>query len=532
MTISLLIVALIIFCCIVFNNISSKIGVPVLVAFIILGMLFGSDGIFKIDFDNFEIAETICSIALIFIMFYGGFGTKWKEAKPIANQAILLSTLGVLLTAGFVALFCHFVLKRDFLQSLLIGSVISSTDAASVFSVLRSKRLNLKYNTASLLEVESGSNDPCSYMLTIMTLSIMGGNASGGFILVMFLKQVIFGVVFGVIIAWLATYIMKRIEFESSGFDTIFVLAVALIAYAAPSALGGNGYLSAYIVGIILGNSHIKNKKVLVHFFDGITGLMQILIFFLLGLLAFPSNIPAVILPAALIALFLTFVARPIAVALILTLFKAKLNQQIVVSWAGLRGAASIVFAIMATTQLGAENMELYHIVFFIALFSILLQGGLLPLVSKKCNMVDDNADVLKTFNDYVEDLPVQFIQFKMPGDHEWVGKAVNEILLPPNTILALLCRGTEKIVPNGDTVFEEGDYIVLGAKEPKVLKGVNLTEVEIYEGSEWEGKQVYEISPNPDHLVIMIQRDEKIIIPTGTTEVIKNDILVVNKAE
>lgn len=532
MTTVLLIVAVIIFCCIIFNNISSKIGMPVLVAFIFLGMLFGTDGIFKIYFDDFEIAESICSVALIFIMFYGGFGTKWSEARPVAKQAILLSSLGVFLTAGFVAAFCHFVLRMEFLQSMLIGSVISSTDAASVFSVLRSKRLNLKYNTASMLEVESGSNDPCSYMLTIMTLSVMAGDTSGGGIVVMFLQQIIFGILIGLVIALIARFIMRRYEFASNGFDTIFVLAIALVSYAAPIAIGGNGYLSAYIVGIILGNSNIKNKKVLVHFFDGITGLMQIVIFFLLGLLAFPSRIPAVILPALLIALFLTFIARPIAVALLLTPFKAKLNQQIVVSWAGLRGAASIVFAIMATTQLVAENMDLYHIIFFIALFSILFQGGLLPLVSRKLNMVDDDSDVLKTFNDYVEDLPVQFIQFKMPGDHEWVGKAVKEILLPPNSILALLLRGKDKIVPNGDTVFEEGDYIVLGAKAPKALNNVNLTEVEIYEGSEWEGKQVYEISPDPDHLVIMIQRDDKIIIPTGNTEVIKNDILVVNKAE
>ena len=193
MALFLIITAAVIFACIIFNRVSAKLGIPMLLAFIVLGMLFGSDGIVKIPFDNYVIAEQVCSVALIFIIFYGGFGTKWSEARPTAVKAVWLSSMGTVLTAFLVGLFCYFVLKITFWESFLIGSVISSTDAASVFSVLRSKRLNLKYGTASLLEVESGSNDPFSYMLTVLVLSVMNGSSAGGEFWLLLLKQLVFG---------------------------------------------------------------------------------------------------------------------------------------------------------------------------------------------------------------------------------------------------------------------------------------------------------------------------------------------------
>ena len=529
MAYALTIAAIVMFICIAFNNLSERLGVPVLLAFIVLGMIFGADGLVKIYFDNFVFAEKLCSVALIFIMFYGGFGTKWSSAKPVAKEAVLLSTAGVVVTAGITALFCRFALKIPTLESCLIGSVISSTDAASVFSVLRSKRLNLKYNTASMLELESGSNDPFSYMLTMTVLSMMSGEASGGAIFIMLIKQVVIGVIFGAAISLAAVKCMKKIRFGADGFDTIFILAAAILAYALPSMLGGNGYLSTYIVGIVLGNSRLKNKKAMVNFFDGITGLMQMLIFFLLGLLAFPSKIPQIILPSLGIVLFLTFAARPLAVFAILTPFRCNFKQQLLVSWAGLRGAASIVFAVMAVISRGNMDIDLFHIVFFIALFSILVQGTLIPAAAKKLDMVDAEADVLKTFNDYVEEVPVQFIQFKVPEEHIWCGKSVKDILLPPDSILVLLQRNGEKIIPNGETVICGNDYLVLGAKAPDVFHGVNLTELEICEGNDSAGKTVRDIAPQPDKLVIMIQRNGEIIIPTGSTIIQKNDILVMN---
>lgn len=532
MPIYLLVATTVMIACIIFNKISSKLGIPMLLAFIVLGMCFGSDGIFKIPFDNFQFAEQICSIALIFIMFYGGFGTKWSEAKPVAAMAILLSTLGVVLTAAITGLFCFFVLKIDLLESFLIGSVISSTDAASVFSILRSKQLNLRYNTASMLELESGSNDPCSYMLTVITLSLMGDSANGGNFVYMVFAQIVYGVVFGVGIAFAALFILKHFRFETKGFDTIFVFAIALLAYAAPFALGGNGYLSVYIVGIILGNRPIKNKQSLVHFFDGVTGLVQMLIFFLLGLLAFPSRMPQVVLLAVIIALFLTFVARPAAVLAILSPFGCRWKQQTVVSFCGLRGAASIVFAVMVTVSPVQTNHDVFHIVFCIVLFSILFQGSLLPIVSKKLDMIDEHANVLKTFNDYTEEVAVQFIQFTMNESHPWMGKQIKDIVLPPETLLVFLQRGTEKITPNGDTVLCAGDILVLSAKAPRIVYGISLTELHLQSGDSWLGKKVASIHLDTDKLIIMIQRGGKIVIPSGETVLKEDDVLVINQSE
>ena len=268
---------------------SGKVGVPALLFFILLGMFFGTDGVVKIPFDNFELAQNVCSVALLFIMFYGGFGTNVRSARPVAAQAVLLSSVGTVLTAGLVGVFCHFVLGVALWESFLIGAVISSTDAASVFSVLRSRHLNLKYHTASLLEVESGSNDPFSYMLTTIVLSVMHGGSSGGQFAAMLAAQIGYGVLFGVVLALAARWVLGRFRF-SAGFDAVFAVAVALLSYVLPEMLGGNGYLSVYLTGMILGNSRIHNKSGLVHFFDAATALMQMVLFFLLGLLAFPSQ--------------------------------------------------------------------------------------------------------------------------------------------------------------------------------------------------------------------------------------------------
>lgn len=530
MPVYLLIAAVIIIACVVLNRLTSRLGIPTLLAFIILGMLLGSDGIFKIPFDNFDIAEKICSVALIFIMFYGGFGTKWSEAKPIAVKAVLLSTIGVLLTALITGLFCYYALHISFLESMLIGSVISSTDAASVFSILRSKRLNLKYNSASLLEVESGSNDPCSYMLTVIVLAIMKGDANGGEIFLMILAQIVFGLLAGVIIAFLAYEFLRRFHFETEGFDLIFVVAVAILAYAVPSAIGGNGYLSTYLVGVILGNKPIGNKKALVNFFDGTTGLMQILVFFLLGLLAFPSQLPEVVFPAILIALFLTFIARPLSVFAILSPFRCKWNQQVLVSWAGLRGAASIVFAIMATIDAANTSNDIYHIVFCIVLFSILIQGSLIPFAAVKLNMIDNTVDVLKTFTDYADEVPIQYIQLKMKEGHPWIGKKIKDIPLPPDTLLVLLKRNGENKVPNGQIRLLEKDLLILSAAAPGDIDGISLTEKNVTKGDDWIGKPIADISKEEDKLIIMIQRNKKVIVPNGRTIIKENDVLVINQ--
>ncbi len=520
--------AIVVLTCVLFNRISHKLGVPVLLAFIILGMIFGSDGIFRIPFDNYKFAENICVFALIIIMFYGGFGTKWSAAKPVAAKAIVMSTLGTFLTCGLVGLFCHYVLRFEFLESFLIGAVISSTDAASVFSILRSHRVNLKYNTASLLEVESGSNDPFAYMLTVTILSLMNGNTGAGNIAWLLFSQVAFGVIGGVVVAAAAKFYMKKVRFVSAGFDGIFLFAVAIVSYALPQLVGGNGYLSAYITGIILGNRRLINKQSLVNFFDGLTGLMQMTVFFLLGLLAFPSRLPEVALPAIAIALFMTLVARPAVTFALLAPLRAKLGQMLVVSWSGLRGAASIVFAIVAVLDPSTHSNDIFHLVFFIVLFSILVQGTLLPKIAGALNMTSSDDDVMKTFTDYTADHPIRFIRFKIYHNHEWANSEIRKITLPPETLLVLILRDGKKIIPNGRIEILPGDEIILSGRAIGHIDGVNLYEKIIDSDDEWLDNRISQINSGDD-LIIMIQRGRNIIIPRGDDRIREGDILVIN---
>ena len=512
------------------HRLTWKIGVPALLAFIVLGMVFGSDGILRIQFDDFVLSEQICSIALIIIMFYGGFGTSWKHAKPVAVKAVLLSSLGVVLTAFLTGLFCFKVLRINFWESILIGSVIGSTDAASVFSILKSSRLGLKDNTDSLLEMESGSNDPFSYMLTMTVLAIMGGTASAGAISYMVFAQIVYGLCAGIGLAAVVLWLLRRFSFGTAESVISFMAGVALLSYALPNYLGGNGYMSAYLVGIVIGNIKFPYKQETVHFFDGLTGLMQTLIFFLLGLLATPSRMPAVLLPGLLIALFLTFVARPAVVFGILSPFKSSVPQQALVSFAGLRGAASIVFAVMATRRGISFSYDLFHMVFVIVLFSILFQGSLLPFVARKLKMTDQSIDVFKTFTDYSEEKDFGFFQFTMPNGHPWKDRQLNEIVLPEDMLVVLVIRGTGHIFPNGKTMLLAGDIVVLCGAAFQEHGPIRLTERQIPVGSEWNGKTIAKYSPNAGELVILIKREGNVLIPRGDTCIKGGDTLVIGE--
>ena len=460
-------------------------------------------------------------------MFYGGFGTKWSAAKPVAGKAILLSTLGVWMTAGLVGVFCHFALGTGLLEGLLIGAVLGSTDAASVFSVLRSQRLNLKYGTASLLEVESGSNDPCAYMLTVVILSALQGEISAGQVVYAVFAQIVYGALAGIAIAALAGWVLRHAHFESEGFDSIFLIAVILATYAIPSLVGGNGYISAYLAGILLGNQTLPRKKSLVHFFDAFNGMMQMLIFFLLGLLVFPSRLPSVFLPSLFIALFLTFVARPAAVVCLLTPFKAPFKQQCLISWAGLRGAASIVFAIMAVVSPAYGKETIFHIVFCVVLLSILFQGTLLPMMARKLDMLDERENVLKTFNDYSDETDVQFIRLDLRKDHPWVHRQIQQIESIPGLLIAAVLRGGEAVMPKGDTSLNEGDALILVAKEYTGREGVTLSEQTVEPGSALIGKRLKEIDLKKQSLVVLIQRAGKEMIPDGDSRILEGDTLV-----
>ena len=431
-------------------------------------MLFGTDGIFKISFADFANTKDIASLALGFIIFYGGFCTKWTTAKPIIAKAAVLSTAGVFLTAVLTSVFCHFVLELSFLESFLIGAVISSTDAASVFSILKAKNLHLKENTAPLLEIESGSNDPMSYVLVILAITLMQ-NQSSGFVIALFFKQMIFGILIGVLVAKISIYIYEKTSIITDENGSLFIIALVLLSYLLPFFCDGNPFLAVYFLGIILGNANILNKVPMMHFFDGITKLAQIGIFFTLGLLAFPREVPSILLTGMLIFLFLTFIARPAAVFLLLSFFKSGINQCLLVSWAGLRGVASIVFAIIAMDSGITLHYDLFHLVFLISILSVAIQGTFLPLAAKMTNMIDPHVDIKKTFNDYEEECAVKLLRITVPKNHEWVGKPIRCVEFPQKSLAVLIKRKQERIIPKNSTVIQAGDNITLS------LPAINL---------------------------------------------------------
>ncbi len=533
MNIFLITFALIILWCIFLDKISAKIGLPSLLLFIIFGLLEGwLDNDFTLEEQEF--VSNVCSFALVFIMFYGGFGTNWKTARPVVVESGILATIGVLLTAGLVGTFCYYVLHWELAESFLMGAVISSTDAATVFSILRSRNLALKHNTAPVLEIESGSNDPCSYMMTAVMLSVLQGTATGGQVIWMIFSQLVFGTACGFGIAWLAVKVLKRYKLPA-GFDMMFFVAVAVLAYGLPSHeyIGGNGYLSTYIVGIVLGNTNFPNRKGIVHFFDGTTSFCQIVIFYCLGYICIPDKLFAVWLPAVLIFLYITLVARPIAVSALLMGFKkyrAHFNQIGFVSFVGLRGAASIVFAIMTLTTKGLVDLhhDVFSIVFIIVLISILLQGSFVPAAANMFKMTDENSDVMHTFTDFSEDSELSFSALDIGTDSTWANKTIKELQLPKSLLVALIIRNKERIIPKGHTQLLPGDKVVISSFSFEDSKDSILHESHIDADFKYLNKTIKEYAhAGEQSQILLIKRGNDAIIPDGNVTFQKNDIIV-----
>lgn len=547
----LLFAGLIIAFCLFINRLTDKFKVPSLLLFIGIGMAAGV--LLRPVFGNvtdYDMGNVICSVCLVLVIFYGGFGTNFKEARPVAGRALLLSFAGTAFTAGLVGAavwlifrLLPFVPSIGWVESMLVGSVISSTDAASVFNILRSRRLNLKYHTSSLLEMESGSNDPTSYMLTVVFTAVLAAQyglegAAGmnaGEIVGMLAAQVGFGAIFGAAFGFLAVYILKKIPFNMGQGGTVFVLAIALLTYAVPGVMpglwAGNGYLAVYICGIMLGNARIPQKRDCVRFFDALTGVAQMMIFFLLGFLATPEWLirPEVLLPALLIFAVMTVLVRPAVVTGLLAPFRAPLGQLGVVSWAGLRGVASIVFAIYAISMLGNDTLpyDLFSIVFCIVIISISLQGSLLPAVSRKFRMLGDSEDVLRTFTDYQDETAVSFVKVVVGETHPWAGKKLRECVMPREFLVVLILRGEEVLVPSGETLVHPGDLLVTAAPEFENRDDFGMFEEYLGEDHPWAGKTVRETDLPHGTLIAMIKRGSGTVIPYGATELKAGDTLV-----
>lgn len=509
-------------------RVSNKHGIPALLLFIILGMAFGAIGF---DFEDFEFADNFATLSLMVIMFYGGFGTNWNMAKPVAKEAIVLSSLGVVATALVTGLFCYYILGFKLLEGMLIGSIVGSTDFASVSNILRSKSLNLKYNTASLLELESGSNDPAAYTMTMVFLSIIIGSDMS--IPILILSQVVLGVVMGFLFAFIIGKLMKNLKLGADGLYAVFMASAMLITYATTGIVGGNGYLALYILGIYLGNMEFGGKREIVFFFDGFTEIMQIGLFFILGLL---SNFTKFIetFPIALaIMLFMTIIARPATVYGLMLPFRLKRNQLNLISLAGIRGAAAIAFAIMAVNSYAGFSVDIYHIVFGICVLSALIQGSLMPPASRRWDMLDPNETVLQTFNYYQSKANIGFLETRIHPNSSLIGTQVKDLNLSFDFIVVKIERNGKTIVPRGQITIEEDDLIILGGEVHFDESGQDLIEFTIPSGHKWENHYIKDLQLPNDRLIIMVQRkDSDIVVPVGDTLLLKDDKLIMIKVE
>jgi cell volume regulation protein A len=413
------------------------------------------------------------------ILFSGGMDTRWESVRPVLWRGISLSTIGIIVTAVVIGLFVHWITDFTILEGLLLGAIVSSTDAAAVFSILRTRSIGLKSNLRPTLELESGSNDPMAYVLMITFIFILThGDASIGQLILKFVQQMVIGGILGVVLGKLMILTINRVSLETEGLYPVLILALIFFTFAFSERIGGNGFLAVYISALILGNSNFIHKKSTIKFYDGQAWLMQIVMFLTLGLLVFPSRIAPIAGPGILIALVLIFVARPLGVFLALAFFKMKLRDKVFISWVGLRGAVPIVFATYPLIA-GIQKADIiFHLVFFISASSVLLQGSTLPLVARwlKVTVPKKAKKVTALDMELYDTIQSEFVEIILPGNSNAIGKAIVKLGLPKPSLIVLLVRDGKYIQPNGATILEEGDKLLVLANNKEILGGVYKT--------------------------------------------------------
>ena len=472
----LLIASVLIFISVLAGKTSFRIGVPTLILFLAVGMLAGSEGIGKIPFDDPGLAQFIGIVALNFILFSGGFETDWNSVKPIMWQGIALSVMGVLLTALSIGLFVWWVTDFTIYEGLLLGAIVSSTDAAAVFSILRSKSLALKGHIRPTLEFESGSNDPMAYILTIVFIGLVqNGEQSFWPVLLMFFTQLLLGGAFGYLFGLGSKYVINHIKLDYEGLYPVLSITLMILTYSVTTAIGGNGFLAVYISALYLGHQDLMHKRTIMKMFDGLAWLMQIILFVVLGLLVFPSHIVPVIGIGLLVSAFLIFIARPVSTFLILAFFRVRTRTKLFISWVGLRGAVPIVFATYPLMA-GLEKAEMiFNIVFFISLTSVLLQGTTVPLVAKWLHVslparvkTVTAADVLLS-----EPMNSEFAEFTIAPESVVAGMKIIDLGFPQNARIAMIKRENKYLIPDGMTVIQPGDSLIVLAGSKNILEAV-----------------------------------------------------------
>lgn len=484
----LLVFSILIFLSILAGRAGAKFGIPTLLLFLGVGMLFGSDGL-GIQFDNARLAQTIGMLSLSIILFSGGMDTKYSEIRPVMAPGLVLSTLGVVLTAlcvgGFIHVVCTLMgFRMSFMEALLMGSVMSSTDSASVFSILRSKKQGLKNNLRPLLELESGSNDPMAYLLTIILLQIITQGQSAGAlkILGMLAMQMGVGAVAGYLLGRGVVWVINHIGVSNQALYSVLIVSCVFFIFSFTDLLGGNGYLAVYLAGLVVGNKKIAAKRTVSTFMDGITWLSQIVMFLSLGLLVSPRQliVPQTIGIGLLVGIFMMIIARPAVVLLCMWPFKKQFpfRAMVYACWVGLRGAVPIIFATypLVAVSDGFDPVVadmIFNVVFFITILSLAIQGSTVSWFASLLHLSEDIQE--ESFGVELPDKIKAALSEIAVKDHLLSnGNTLKDIQMPQNTLVVMVHRGKDYFIPRGDTELKKGDcLLVISDDDVEVLSEV-----------------------------------------------------------
>lgn len=467
----LLIGSILLFVSVIVGKTGYKFGVPALLLFLIVGMIFGSDGL-GLQFHNADEAQFIGMVALSIILFSGGMDTKYSDIRPILSPGIVLSTVGVLLTAMFTGIFIWWIsgmswsnISFPIVTSLLLAATMSSTDSASVFAILRSQNINLRHNLRPMLELESGSNDPMAYMLTVVLIQLVqASNMNCGEIALSFAIQFVVGGAIGYVSGRAAVFMLNKLNIDNLALYPILLLAFVFFTFSITDLIYGNGYLAVYIAGMIVGNSRIKYRKEIVTFMDGLTWLFQIIMFLCLGLLVNPHDMLDIAVVASLIGIFMIFIGRPLSIFLCLLPFKKITSKsRLLVSWVGLRGAVPIIFATYPVVA-GIEGADvIFNIVFFITILSLVIQGTTISFVANKLGL---SMPCERKGNEFGVELPEEIntnlSDMVITENDIENGDTLKDMSLPRGTLVMIVKREDEYIIPNGSLKLHIGDRLLL----------------------------------------------------------------------
>jgi len=452
------------------TKLSKRFNVPLLIIFLIIGMLVGSEGIVKVYFDDSNLEYIVATLSLCFILFAGGLETQIKDIQPVLKEGVSLSVLGVLFNAVLFAFPIYYLTKLNLAESFLASATVASTDAATVFFLLKFNNINLKYKLRNILEFESGSNDPMAYVLVLVFISVVKAEGSSYiYYIVFFFSQMLIGLAMGFLCGYLSGIILKRLKLKIEELYSIVLVGILLLTFSATNLVYGNGFLAIYILGIMLRSKKYLFKNSTLKFFSVISWFMQMTLFISLGLLVFPSKLAGFTLAGIILALILVFIIRPASVFATLFFFGKKLNtrSKLYISWGGLKGAVPIVFAIFVKVS-GIPNSDtIFNLIFFIVIVSVLIQGTTLAFGAKFLKL-DTKEDILKDKSEteeleYFED---QMLELNILGNSIFIDKHLSDITFPDDTLITLIKRGKEYIHPKGNTKIHVNDKLIVVCKD------------------------------------------------------------------